>query len=165
MKTTVGIVAFAFGAPETINSNQLIAHIALQKAREFNAPVYTQLDVRVEPGIKVTYTDEKPGQPPPTLRIARGAAQWAKRQGLVELWIVAARPHLWRCVRDLTQSVREAGAPIVIRVCNKEIYRFPEDEWFCPDSTQPRARSRKDWQGRERILKFMPFFFYKRVAS
>lgn len=166
MKETkgVGIVAFAFGVPETIRSNQRIARITLQKARELNAPVYTQIDVRVWPGVEVKYTNEEPGNPPPTLRIARSAVQWAKQQRLIELWVVAAKPHLWRCVRDLTQSVREAGMQIAIRVC-KEIEQFPEDEWFCSDSTQPRTRSRKDWQGRERILKLMPFFIYKRVAS
>lgn len=161
---TAGIVAFAFGVPETIRSNQHIARIASQKARELNAPVYTQLDVRVEPGVEVKYTNEESGNPPPTLRIARGVVQWAKRQRFIELWVVAAKPHLWRCVRDLTQSVREAGVQIAIRVC-KEIEQFSEDEWFCPDSTQSRARSRKDWQGRERILKIMPFFIYKRVAG
>lgn len=166
MKTT-GIVAFAFGAPDVIRSNQRIAQIASQKARELNAPVYTQLDILIEaiaPEIKVTYTDEKPGNPPPTLRIARGAIEWAKRQRLTELLVVAAKPHLWRCVRDLTQSVREAGVPILIRFC-KEIEQFPEDEWYCPDSTQLRARSQKDWQSRERILKLMPFFIYKLIAS
>ncbi len=160
----VGIVAFAFGVPETIRSNQRIAQIASQKARELGAPVYTQLDIRVESGIEVNYTDEKPGNPPPTLRIAQGAIQWAEQRRLNELWVAAAEPHLWRCVRDLTQSVREAGVPIAICVCQK-IYRFPENEWFCPDSTQLRTRSRKDWQGRERILKLMPFFVYKLVAS
>lgn len=163
MKTR-GIVAFAFGVPKTIISNQRIAQIASQKALELDAPVYTQLDVAIGPGIEVAHTEETPGNPPPTLRIARGAVQWAKRQGFKELWVIAAKPQLWRCVRDLTQSVREAGVQIAIHVF-KEIEQFPEDEWFCPESTQPRARSRKDWQGRERILELMPFFIYKRVAK
>lgn len=163
MKKT-GIVAFAFGVPWTILSNRRIAQIASQKSRELKARVYTQLDVRVENDIVVDYTDEEPGNPPPTLRIARGAVQWAKRHGLTELWVVAAKLHLWRCKRDLTQTVREAGVQIAVRVC-KEIEQFPENEWFCQDSTQSRARSRKNWQNRERILKFIPFFIYKHVAS
>ena len=161
---TVGIVAFAFGIPKTILSNQRISKIASQKARELGAPVYTQRDIYVGSGIEVKYTDEKTGSPPPTLRIARDAVQWAKQQGFRELWIVAAKPHLWRCVRDLTQSVREAKTYVAIRVC-KEIDEFPEEEWYCSDSTQPRARSRKNWQARERILKLLPFFIYKLVAS
>jgi hypothetical protein len=159
-----GIVAFAFGVPDTILSNRRIAEIASKKARELNGRVYTQLDIRVEDDISVEYTDEKPGNPPPTLRIARGAVQWAKRHGLTELWVVAAKPHLWRALRDVQRAVREDGARIEVRVC-KEVEQYPEDSWFCPDSTQDRVRSRKAWDKRERILKLMPFFLYKCVAS
>ena len=161
---TAGVVAFAFGIPETILANQHIAEIASKKARELNGSIYTQLDIRVEDGIPVEHTEEEPGSPPPTLRIARGAVQWAKRHELTELWVVAAKPHLWRALRDVQQAVREAGARIEVRVC-KEIEQYPEDSWFCPDSTQDRVSSRKDWNRRERILRFMPFFVYKRVAS
>lgn len=161
---TAGIVAFGFGVPDTIRSNQRIAQIASQKARELTAPVYTQLDVYIEPGIEVKYADEEPGNPPPTLRIARGAVQWAKQQGFREIWIVAAKPHLWRALRDVEQVVREAGAKIEVRAC-KEIEQYPEDSWYCPDSTQDRVRSRKAWDKREKVLKLMPFFIYKRVAK
>lgn len=164
-KDVVGIVAFGFGVPSTIYSNCCIAQIASQKARELNVPVYTQLDVRVERGIEVKYINEELGNPPPTLRIARGAVQWAKKRGLKVLLIVAAQPHLWRCERDLIRAIKEAGAQIAVRVCFKEIKRYPEDSWYCPDSTQPRTRSPKSWWGRERILQLMPFFFYKLVAS
>lgn len=162
----IGIVAFAFGAPSVICSNDLIARIASWKAREFNAPVYTQLDVRIEPGIMVEFADEIPGDPPPTLRIARGAIRWAKQRGLTELWIVAAQPHIWRCARDLAESVREAGGgwQISIRICD-EIDQYPEDSWFCFNSTQTRTRSRRNWQGRERAIKLIPFFIYKRITN
>ncbi|MEK7086638.1 MAG: hypothetical protein AAB935_00060 [Patescibacteria group bacterium] len=160
---TAGIIAFAFGAPEIIWPNRRIAEIATKKAREINAPVYTQLDIRVEPGIQVEYTEEL-CNPPPTLRIARGAVRWAKRHGLTELWVVAAKPHLWRALRDVQQAVREDGVRIEVRVC-KEIEQYPEDSWFCPDSTQDRVRSREAWNKRERILKLMPFFVYKHVAD
>ena len=162
MKKT-GIVAFAFGVPSTILSNRRIAEIASKKARELNASVYTQLDVRVEQGISVEYTKEEAGNPPPTLRIAREAVQWAKRDGLTELWVVAAKPHLWRALRDVQQAVHEAGTRIEVRAC-KEIEQYPEDSWFCPDSTQNRVRSSEAWNKRERILRLMPFFVYKRVA-
>ena len=163
MKTT-GVVAFAFGVPETILPNRRIAEIASKKAQELNSRVYTQLDIRVEDGIPVEYTEEEPGNRPPTLRIARGAVQWAKRHELTELWVVAAKPHLWRALRDVQQAVREAGARIEVRVC-KEIEQYPEDSWFCPDSTQDRVRSREAGDKRESIVKLMPFFVYKRVAS
>ena len=163
MKTT-GVVAFAFGVPDTIRSNRRIAEIASKKARELNGGVYTQIDIRVDKGIPVEYTKEEPGNPPPTLRIARGAVQWAKRHRLTELWVVAAKPHLWRALRDVQRAVREGRAWIEVRAC-KEVEQYPEDSWFCPDSTQDRVRSREAWDKRERILKLMPFFFYKRVAS
>lgn len=162
MKT--GILPFAFGVPETILSNRRIASIASQKARELGAPVYTQLDIHIDDGVEVEFTEEQPGNPPPTLRFARGAVEWAMRKNLTDLWIVAAKPHLWRCVRDLTHAIREAKAQIKIHVC-EEIECYPEDEWFCADSTQERTQSRKNWKGRERVIKFMPFFVYKLIAS
>lgn len=162
----IGIVAFAFGAPFTIESNRSIAGIALKNAQEFNAMVYTQRDVffGFSLGINVEYTEEEFGNPPPTLRIARGAIRWAKRRRLTELWIVAAKPHLWRVLRDIYQANHEVRARIEIHVC-KEIEQYPEEFWFCPDSLQKRTRSRKLWNKRERILKFMPFFIYKLIAS
>lgn len=160
-----GIVAFAFGAPHNIQSNRWIAEIASLKAREVRAPVYTQSDVcDVESGIRVEYTPEEPGSPPPTLRIARGAVAWAQQNQLTTLWVSAAKPHLWRCVRDLKYAICETKAQIVVRIC-KEIDKYPERGWYCSDSTQPRVRSRKEWTRRECILEWMPMFLYKRVAS
>ena len=138
--STKGIVAFAYGVPDTIRSNRLIAQIALQKARELNAPVYTQNDVNIV-SILVFRTPEEPGNPPPTLRIARGAVQWAKHPDnrLVELWVVAAKPHLWRCMRDMKAAVQEVGGGIVVRAC-EDIGQVPEDEWFCSDSPHRSGR-------------------------
>ena len=164
----VGIVAFAFGTPDSIFPNWLIAKITLRKARELNAPIYTQRDIRInvlmEPRIEVRYIKEKPDNPPPTLRIARGAVQWAKQHRLTELWVVAAKPHLWRVLRDVQQSVQEDGALIEVHVC-EEIKQYSKDSWFWPYSTQKRTRSWKNWWPRELILRLMPFFIYKRVAS
>lgn len=160
-----GVVAFAFGVPSTIRSNRRIGQIASRKARELGAPVYTQFDVLVGDGIKTYYTEEQPGNPPPSLRIARGAVQWARRNFLDEFWVVAAKPHLWRCVRDLNRAIGETNDLAArVRVCD-EIEQFPEAEWFCSDSTRERTRSREAWDKRERILKLMPFFLYKFVAK
>lgn len=162
----MGIVAFAFGVPYTIRSNRHIAEIALKNAQEFNAPVYTQDDVyfSFQLRIKVEYTEEEIGNPPPTLRIARGAIRWAKRSGFTQLWVVAAEPHLWRVLRDLRLSADEAGSQIDICTSN-EIFKYRKDSWFCPDSIQEWTRSRKAWNKRERILRLLPFFIYKRIAS
>ncbi len=161
-----GIVAFAFGVPATIRSNRRIGEMTSKTALKFAAPVYTQRDIQVELGVSFAWTEEEPGNPPPTLRMARGAVQWAKHPNnrFVELWVVAAKPHLWRCMRDMKAAVQEAGGGIVVRAC-EEIEQVPEDEWFCSDSTQERTQSRQAWEKREWIVRFMPFFIYKHVAS
>ncbi len=159
-----GVVAFAFGSPNTILSNRRIAQIATKKAWELSCTIYTQADVRIDDPVFVEHIDEDPGMPPPTLGIARGAVKWAKRHGIAQLWIVVAKPHLWRVERDLLKVISEAGTKIDLRVC-EEIYQYEEDSWFCPDSTQERVRSSELWNKRERILKLMPFFIYKRMAN
>lgn len=167
-----GVVAFGFGVPWSIRSNLDIALIAMQKAVELKARVYTQRDVRIDAGYQAAdgfrvdyYDEEDPKNPPTTLGMARAAARWAAERNMRELWIVAAKPHLWRCVRDLRAAITEIDEDIGVRVC-KEIEQFPEDHsWFCPDSTQVRTQNRLRWYRREVILKVMPFFIYKRVAG
>jgi len=112
----------------------------------------------------VVYTEEKQGSPPPTLRIARGAVKWAKESGLEDLWIVAAEPHLWRCTRDLIYAVKEMRAQIGVFIC-EDIYQYSEDKWYCAGSEQIRTRSPENWRKRERKLKKMPMFIYKRIAK
>ncbi len=171
MTQDAGIVAFAFGVPATIVSNRRIAEIASRRAWAWNVPVYTQLDVRVEDWIhvgaeiEVVYTEEIPGEPPPTLCIARRAVWWANRRHLTRLWVVAAKPHLWRALRDLKEVIHEAGLNIEIRACADDIDKYPEDSWFCADSTQKRTTSRAVWEKRERALCSMPFDHYKRFVS
>lgn len=160
----VGVVAFAFGVPYDIKSNRLIAEIASKKARDFHAPVYTQADIQVESGINVEYTIEKLGDPPPTLRIARGSVSWAQQYQIGTLYVVAAKPHLWRCMRDLRYSVSELRAQIEIQA-SEEIGQYHESEWYCSDSVQLRTRSRREWRKRERILELTPICIYRRVAS
>jgi hypothetical protein len=159
-----GIVAFGFGAPASIWSNKTIAEIAEHKAKREGASVYTQLDIQIaDRSIVVQYTEEKPGQPPPTLRICRGAVAWAKKHGITRLYIAAAKPHLWRCQRDLYRAVKEAKADIKVRFC-EEISQFSENSWFCPGSTQERCQTQASWRKRERILGKLPFWLYKIIA-
>ncbi len=159
-----GVVAFAFGTPYTILANRRIAQIASQKARELDAPVYTQRDVLIQPGIEVQYAGEQPGKPPPTLRIARASVAWARQRSLRVLWIVAAKPHLWRVLRDVRRAVLELGVEIIIHACD-EIEQYTEDSWFCRNSTQERVRSLKIWRRREKILELLPFSIYKLIAK
>ena len=160
----IGILPFAFGAPEGILSNRRIASIASKMARDFSAPVYTQLDICLDDDIEVDLTYETPGNPPSTLRFVRGAVQWARRKKITNFLVIAAKPHLWRCVRDLTHVIYEEKINIEINVC-KETDQYPEDEWYCPDSKQDRTRSRKKWEKRERLIKIIPFCFYKLIAK
>lgn len=162
----LGIVVFAFGTPATINSNHLLADIACQWSHQESAPIFTQADIKFPPSFtgSVTYCDELPNHPPPTLKIAREAMAWATAQGLDELCIVAAEPHFTRCLRDLRVARREQRASVRL------IRAFPpnsieSENWFCPDSTQPRTHSLWDWEKREMILRHLPVWLYKLVAS
>lgn len=157
------VVAFAFGAPSSIGSNRCIALIARRKAEKLSATVYAQLDVGIGSGLTVEHPDRISGTPPSTLLIARKAVQWAKRKGVRELWVSAASPHLWRCLRDLKYAIRQEKVQIEVCVC-AEIERYPE-EWYCPDSEQRRTRSRKQWWRREIVLRLMPMCLYKIIAS
>ena len=171
-----GVVAFAFGAPWNILANWRIADIATLKARELGfsaigmnyAMIFTQWDIRIDipdwMKSNTVYIEEEPKSPPPILRIARWAVQAAKKRGLKELWVVAARPHLRRCIRDTRFAIREADAQIKVRIC-EEIFNHPREEWFCSESTQERVRSFWKWWPRERILLAMPMWLYKRVAG
>ena len=165
MAAKIGVVAFPFGAPGAILANRRVGRVATKKSREFKAVVFTNLNVWVDSDIEVQYARGRVSHPPSTFRIAWGAAQWARRQGFGELWVVAAKPLIPRCVRDIKYALRQLGAQhIELRVC-PEIEEFPEEEWFCPDSTQIQTCFRKDWERRERILRHMPMWIYKLVAS
>lgn len=159
-----GIVTFAFGTPASINSNTFLAQITELLAKEIEAPVFTQLDIQLGEDIDVQRVEEIAGQPPPTLRIAREAIKWTRQRGIKTLYVLAAKPHLWRALRDVKQVVREAEGMIEVRT-REEIEQYPEDSWFCPNSTQDRTQSRKAWNKREWPLKLMPFWIYKKIAS
>jgi len=55
----IGIVAFAFGPPDNTRSNNIISEITTKKARELNARVYAQKDIKITAkGIKVDYVEK-----------------------------------------------------------------------------------------------------------
>lgn len=162
-----GIVAFAFGTPATIWSNICIRNIALAYVRRDRALVFTQADIQFQTDLRVsvTYCKEVPGQPPPTLRIAREAIRWALLNRIDSITVVAAKPHLWRCMRDMSMAAKEMGCQWIKIVASTTIDQYQKEQWFCPDSTQPRTQTEKEWRKRERILELMPFFIYRHVAS
>lgn len=141
-----------------------MAEGAEEVAHRHDAPIFTQRDVQVsDPTLDVTCCTEKPGEPPPTLRICREAVEWAVQRGIGTIWIVAALPHLPRVKRDLRYAIEEAHASIKIKV-----YVDPnrcKEDWYCPDSTQVRTQSRGEWEKRERIIMLLPMFVYRLVAS
>jgi len=166
-----GIVTFAFGAPAGINSNIILARLTKVLAKELKelvVPIFTQFDIQLglEPDLDVQRVKEVADQPPPTLRIARQAVKWAKQRNIKTLYVLAAKPHLWRALRDIKQAIRESGEErnIEIRTYGRA-EQLPKDSWFCPDSTQERVRSRKAWNKREWLLKILPFWIYKKIAS
>jgi hypothetical protein len=159
-----GTAAFAFGAPKHLLSNQRIGLMVGQMANEYGAPAHIQRDIPVDYGVDVTYTEEIAGNPPPTLRIARSAVSWALRRDRSEIWIACAKPHLWRCKRDLLYAIEEARVMLNVRVC-PEVELWPEEEWYCPESILTCARSRKAWRQRERILEWTPMPLYDFITS
>lgn len=166
----IACVAFAFGTPSDTMANQRIAMMSCQACIPSDPGIYTQMDVDIpdlqvagkQYGMKVTYTPERPGYPPPTLRIARGAVEWAKANHVTTLYIACAYPHLWRCKRDMRLAIQEKRANIEIKVCPEARYT---KGWFCKDCTQPRANNRLSWYMREIIIMMMPVWLYKKIAS
>jgi hypothetical protein len=159
------VVAFAFGVPNTLRSNRLIAKIAAEKAKSRGVPVYTQLDVLpLDPAIEVELIKEEYPKRVPSLRIARGAIRWAQTRGIDTIWVCAAKPHLTRTTRDLICAIGEANASISIKIC-EGIHEYPCHLWFCEDSTQSDTRLPLLWKLRDAILLHMPRGLYSRIAS
>jgi hypothetical protein len=157
----LGIVAFAFGVPYTIESNKIIATIAQENSLEHKAPIYTQSDIVINETLNINYIE---GDQPPTLRIAREAIKWAKKNDLDGLLIIAAAPHINRAMRDMKMAIKEAKQKIILIKC-LDVYNYPKAIWFCSNSSQTRTKSKMEWYKREIILKILPFFIYKRIAN
>ncbi len=168
MKAKPGIVAFSFGTPARKASNMAIAGIAAKVSNELGAPVFTQRDVDFsaleKKPVAFTYVlGEVPGRPPSTLYMARGAVKWAMKLDAKELIVVAAKPHIWRCLRDLEYVIQKSGVPVEVILC-KQIFEYPDENWFQMDSFDSRTRTTKNWWRAENILRMMPMWMYKALA-
>lgn len=166
------MVAYAFGSPWDILSNERLAALARDCFTESLAKViFTQRELQIPfvSADKVEYiSNDKKAEP--TLRIARWAVRRAVEMGLVSLIVVAAEPHIERCVRDVRWAVREqqADAEILVEAYSCQLRflsPFPVGAWFCSDSTQPHTRSSRAWWPRERLLRCMPMCLYTRVVG
>lgn len=164
----VGIVAFAFGAPETLWSNGRIAAETWEASRDYQAPIFTQSDVLIKVPPKgsegLEYIVQRKRRKPSTLEIARWAAYRAKQKGIDHLLVVAAFPHLERCLRDLRFAVDELGGGIRV-VPYKGVYAYAPALWFRRDSLQWRTRYGWRWNATERLLMDLPMAVYVRIAG
>ncbi len=136
--------------------------MAEKESLTHSACIITQHEIRI---VGADYVDAPgPQGPIPTLRLSRAAVQWAHWHGLDELIIVAAKPHVWRCVRDLKYAAQEVNFKIDIRP-SRLIDKVPRDHWFRGDSRQWYTQNQIAWHMRDSILRVMPMFFYTRIAS
>ena len=161
------VVAFAFGEPATIEVNRRIADWAIDASRGGLDPIVTQRDIcdvleRCSGGLYLVGNDHK--GPPPTLRIARKAAEVAKEVGATRMLICCAEPHAVRCFRDVEAALDEVGSKAVVKIAFYD-GDYVREDWYTADSTQPRVRSAWSWWSREIVLRLLPFRLYGWVAS
>jgi hypothetical protein len=165
-----GIVALAFGMPSSIASNIALKDAANAAAWTLNAPIFTQHDCGIAPDdspIHVEYVTETIGSPPPTLRICRAAALWAEEYRLEELHVVAAPPHLWRCLRDMRMALTERRMDIPVYGFADEALRdaYAPTLWFSAHGTQWYTNRAWRWRLRDFILKMTPWWLYSLIAG
>ncbi len=166
----IGVVVFAFAVPANVPTNNRLKSIAEKCAKHAAStnmelcPIFTQPDIAIGTEFDVQYIEEEPNAPSPTLRIAQEAVVWAKVRGIRYFWIIAAKPHLWRCVRDLKMAIAEAKADITLLV-PEEIKQSKYMSWFESQSTQYRTQSFSHWWPRELLLYLAPYDIYKHIAN
>ena len=159
------IVAFAFGKPYSILSNRRIAEIAIKKAKELDAEIFTQYDVLIKADLEFQYIDKINKEVPTTLGLARKAVEYAVKEKYKNIWVAAALPHLSRCMRDMWCVIHELKVVgLNVFVCEGS-EQYPENEWYCVDSEQKHTRSKEEWELREDLIKEIPLCFYKLVAG
>ncbi len=166
MKEKEGIVGFAFGKPRSIPANNIISMIVSRKARKLKAPAFIQFDILIlDPEIEVFYAKEYSHQDITTYEVASQAINWAIKNNIKKLYIVAAPPHLFRVTGDFDYISKEKNAEIEFQIC-KEVYNKKyKSNWFCEMSKQWWTRRKIFFWVREMALLFMPIFLYKKIAD
>ncbi len=164
------IVAFAFGRERSIVSNLTIGLISEEKSKEIlkkgkEVFIFTQYDLPIffhDYNLEVIRPNEIMNKPPSTYHLAEKAIEWAEKNEIKKIWIVAAEPHLLRATRDITYIAEQRQQKINFRICNKEIESY-KNCWFCQNSKQWWTQNRYKWWLREFILLLIPIFFYKKM--
>lgn len=158
MKKT-GIITFAFGKPKTLEANKLIARLAIEYSKINNAPILLQKDIPIDNG-NITHVTEFEDMPPPTYTIAKDAIPWIINNNLSKVIIIAAEPHIDRCVRDVEKLLIKNSLTTEVTCLTVENYHG----WFDKKSTQKRTQSYGSWWFREFILMNMPFVLYEKIS-
>ena len=160
------VVALAFGVPAELRSNKCVAEVAsLQSEALGGAPIFTQLGMEMHYGLPTKPIEgEHPGHWANTMQMATAAVAWAKKEGICELWIAAATPHLRRTLRDFQDEVRRQDVTIELRECPQHM-EFSSADWFCADSEQSRTRTRLVWYAWDIPLMLMPLSLYRRLTD
>jgi hypothetical protein len=160
-----GVVAFAFGDGD-IPPNHEIALVAERHAYADGEvwEILTQKEVPIyrsagDPYFIEYISEQANGEP--TLRIARWMVARAVKLGIKKLIVVAAGPHVWRCMRDLRYAIKESGVQIQLEQSQFSSFKA----WFCEESSQSRTRSFRAWWPRELILRCIPMWIYTLIAG
>jgi hypothetical protein len=161
------VVALAFGVPAELRSNKCVAEVASKASiRLGNVPIFTQLNMQMHHGLPIEkIADEHPGHWANTMQMARAAVAWAHAEGIEELWLAAATPHVPRTLRDFHYVVRETKAPIKLFVC-PEHRAYKRSDWFNAESEQQRTRSIVAWLMWDIPLTYiMPMAWYRTLTD
>lgn len=130
----VGVVAFGFGEPATLDVNKKLAAKATAIATTSGALMICT-DRDVSPHFKdmsIPVTEIDPTRKPTTYRLAVLVAAETKSAELEALHIIAAPCHMWRCRRDIAWALKEVGstADIVLEPVADYPYDFAATTFY-----------------------------------
>ncbi len=156
MKLVEIIVAFAFSKEGTCNG--FIASHAVDLARKFDVPVFTQEDIKkrmseFSPVATIVAAEEGYLS---TLGIVSQLKAAAKAPGWHRVAVVAAPCHYWRCVRDLQKMGFK-----VVDVGNLKRRAIP---WWNPFDPQVWVHNPFIWWVREIPVRLLPWWLYSRIT-
>lgn len=154
-------VILAFGFSREGEANQHIAISAKVCLRKYEIPIFTQNDVAqhlsdVRPIIVV----EEGKRYLSTLGIVLAFITLAQKRGWKRVFVVAAPPHIWRCVRDLQKMGFE--------VFDDRFYfqtAYQKSFWYNRKDSQPWVRGPLRWWLREIILRVLPWKVYFKYTA
>ena len=160
------ILAFAFGAPENIRPNRLIAHQTTYLSLPRGADIFTQKDVPLDQ-LSTVFAENVTAKKDclSTLDVVQAFVNWIMvllaREG--EIWdkciIVAAPQHRLRCCRDLEKTLKEYKLAMEIIIDDE----LEAEDMYDKYSHQSWTRSWWQWWLREIPLRLLPWWLYKKI--